>query len=44
MFCDCKAEERILYLKLLQPKTTPTMFFPMSCTSPLTVANTIVPL
>ena len=25
----------------LQPRTTPTMFLPMSCTSPLTVASTI---
>ena len=28
----------------LQPKTTPTIFFPMSCTSPLTVAKIIFPL
>jgi hypothetical protein len=27
----------------LQPRTTPTMFFPMSWTSPLTVASTTVP-
>ena len=30
-------------LKLLQPSTTATMFFPMSCTSPLTVAIRKVP-
>ena len=30
-------------LKLLHPSTTPTMFFPMSCTSPLTVASTMTP-
>ena len=29
--------------KLLQPSTTPTMFLPMSCTSPLTVARMTVP-
>ena len=28
--------------KLLQASTMPTMFFPMSCTSPFTVASTIV--
>eukprot|EP00001_Collodictyon_triciliatum_P080402 14228_6 len=28
---------------LLQPRTTPTIFLPMSCTSPLTVAMTILP-
>jgi hypothetical protein len=28
---------------LLQPSTTPTMFLPMSCTSPLTVATTTFP-
>mmetsp|Transcript_11791 Transcript_11791/g.37411 ORF Transcript_11791/g.37411 Transcript_11791/m.37411 type:complete len:239 (-) Transcript_11791:768-1484(-) len=27
--------------QLLQPSTTPTMFLPMSCTSPLTVARTM---
>ena len=31
------------YLKLLQPNTTPTIFFPISWTSPFTVASTIVP-
>mmetsp|Transcript_4916 Transcript_4916/g.12722 ORF Transcript_4916/g.12722 Transcript_4916/m.12722 type:complete len:214 (+) Transcript_4916:1353-1994(+) len=31
-------------LKLLHPRTTPTMFLPMSCTSPFTVAMTTVPL
>mmetsp|Transcript_12667 Transcript_12667/g.22985 ORF Transcript_12667/g.22985 Transcript_12667/m.22985 type:complete len:242 (-) Transcript_12667:1932-2657(-) len=30
-------------LKLLHARTTPTMFFPMSCTSPLTVASKTVP-
>lgn len=30
--------------KLLHWSTTPTMFLPMSCTSPLTVASTILPL
>lgn len=30
-------------LKLLQPSTTLTMFLPMSCTSPLTVASTMTP-
>ena len=30
--------------KLLHCKTTVTMFLPMSCTSPLTVAITILPL
>ena len=29
--------------KLLQAKTTPTIFFPMSCTSPFTVAIKIFP-
>ena len=29
---------------LLHCSTTPTIFFPMSCTSPLTVASTILPL
>jgi hypothetical protein len=29
--------------KLLHWSTTPTMFLPMSCTSPLTVAMTILP-
>eukprot|EP00882_Tetradesmus_deserticola_P032291 GHRQ01036590.1.p1 GENE.GHRQ01036590.1~~GHRQ01036590.1.p1 ORF type:complete len:132 (+),score=10.57 GHRQ01036590.1:143-538(+) len=32
-----------LTLKLLQPSTTATMFLPMSCTSPLTVAMTNTP-
>ncbi len=31
-------------LKLLQPRTTPTMFLPMSWTSPLTVASNTTPL
>ena len=35
---------RSITRKLLQPRTTPTMFFPMSWTSPLTVASTTVPL
>ena len=35
---------RSITLKLLQPRTTPTMFLPMSWTSPLTVAKTITPL
>ena len=35
---------RSMTLKLLQPSTTATMFFPISCTSPLTVAITTVPL
>ena len=30
-------------LKLLQPSTTPTMFLPISWTSPFTVASTTVP-
>ena len=30
------------HLKLLQPSTTPTMFLPISCTSPFTVAKTTV--
>jgi hypothetical protein len=30
---------RSMILKLLQPRTTPTMFLPMSCTSPFTVAS-----
>ena len=34
---------RSITLKLLQPSTTPTMFLPMSCTSPFTVASTMVP-
>ena len=34
---------RSITSKLLQRSTTPTMFLPMSCTSPLTVAVTIVP-
>ena len=34
----------VAHLKLLQPRTTPTMFFPISWTSPFTVANTMVPL
>ena len=50
---SCTAVERILShgtitprsmtRKLLQPSTTPTMFLPISCTSPFTVASTIVP-
>ena len=35
---------RSITSKLLQRSTTPTMFLPMSCTSPLTVAVTIVPV
>ena len=35
---------RSITSKLLHCSTTPTMFFPMSCTSPLTVAITTVPL
>ena len=35
---------RSITSKLLHWSTTPTMFLPMSCTSPLTVAMTIVPL
>ena len=34
---------RSMILKLLQARTTPTMFLPISCTSPLTVAMMIVP-
>merc|ERR1719420_1786513 len=34
---------RSITLKLLQPRTTATIFFPMSCTSPLTVAMMTVP-
>mmetsp|Transcript_10025 Transcript_10025/g.25467 ORF Transcript_10025/g.25467 Transcript_10025/m.25467 type:complete len:218 (-) Transcript_10025:200-853(-) len=34
---------RSITLKLLHPSTTDTMFLPMSCTSPLTVAITITP-
>ena len=34
---------RSITSKLLQRRTTPTMFLPMSCTSPFTVAITIVP-
>mmetsp|Transcript_15025 Transcript_15025/g.26111 ORF Transcript_15025/g.26111 Transcript_15025/m.26111 type:complete len:233 (+) Transcript_15025:1816-2514(+) len=34
---------RSITLKLLQPSTTDTMFLPMSCTSPLTVAMTNTP-
>lgn len=32
------------HLKLLQLSTTPTMFFPISWTSPFTVARTMVPI
>ncbi len=35
---------RSITSKLLHCKTTPTMFLPMSWTSPLTVAMTILPL
>ena len=35
---------RSITSKLLHWRTTPTMFLPMSCTSPLTVAITILPL
>src|SRR5882672_3742519 len=35
---------RSMTSKLLHCRTTPTMFLPMSCTSPLTVAMTILPL
>ena len=35
---------RSITSKLLHWRTTPTMFLPMSCTSPFTVAITIVPL
>ena len=34
---------RSITSKLLHWSTTPTMFLPMSCTSPLTVASTILP-
>ena len=34
---------RSMTSKLLQRSTTPTMFLPISCTSPLTVAVTILP-
>lgn len=33
----------ITHLKLLHANTTPTMFLPMSWTSPFTVARTITP-
>ncbi|KAH9521005.1 hypothetical protein DERF_004680 [Dermatophagoides farinae] len=33
---------RSITLKLLHAKTTPTIFLPMSCTSPFTVAITTV--
>ncbi len=35
---------RSITSKLLHWSTTPTMFLPMSCTSPLTVAMTTLPL
>ena len=35
---------RSIILYPLQPNTTPTIFFPISCTSPFTVAKTMVPL
>src|SRR5260370_601991 len=35
---------RSMTSKLLHCSTTPTMFLPMSCTSPLTVATTMRPL
>ena len=34
---------RSIISKLLQAKTTPTIFFPISCTSPFTVAINIFP-
>lgn len=40
---EMQVQAVLVYLKLLQPITTATMFFPMSCTSPFTVASTTVP-
>ncbi len=44
IFCAGTITPRSMTSKLLQASTTPTMFLPMSCTSPLTVAITILPL
>ncbi len=44
IFCAGTITPRSITSKLLQRSTTPTMFLPMSCTSPLTVASTILPL
>jgi len=43
IFCAGTITPRSITSKLLQRSTTPTMFFPMSCTSPFTVAMTILP-
>ena len=43
MTCAGTITPRSITSKLLQASTTPTMFLPMSCTSPLTVAMTILP-
>ena len=44
IFCTGTITPRSITSKLLHCSTTPTMFLPMSCTSPLTVAITMVPL
>ncbi len=44
MVCAGTITPRSITSKSLQRSTTPTMFLPMSCTSPLTVAITITPL
>ena len=43
IFCAGTITPRSTTSKLLHWSTTPTMFLPMSCTSPLTVAITILP-
>ncbi len=43
IFCAGTMTPRSITAKLLHWRTTPTMFLPMSWTSPLTVAVTIVP-
>ena len=44
IFCAGTITPRLITSKLLHWSTTPTMFLPMSCTSPFTVAMTILPL
>ena len=44
IFCAGTITPRSMTSKLLHCSTTPTMFLPMSWTSPFTVAITIVPL
>jgi hypothetical protein len=43
IFSAATITPRSITSKLLQPITTPTMFLPMSCTSPFTVASSTRP-